>query len=56
MHETIAATGLLGGASVLPQDAGAWARLLGDRSPRWSPRSTGSGTPSATSLLAAPAP
>ncbi|MEU8796520.1 urease accessory protein UreD [Spirillospora sp. NPDC048819] len=33
MHETIGATGLRGGASVLPGDCGAWARILGDRSP-----------------------
>ncbi|MBE1531169.1 urease accessory protein UreD [Actinomadura algeriensis] len=33
MHAAIAATGLLGGASVLPGDHGAWARLLGGRSP-----------------------
>ncbi|GGU97793.1 urease accessory protein UreD [Actinomadura cremea] len=33
MHATLAATGLRGGASVLPGDCGAWARMLGDRSP-----------------------
>ncbi|TYB43101.1 urease accessory protein UreD [Actinomadura chibensis] len=33
MHAAIAATGLRGGASVLPDDRGAWARILGDRSP-----------------------
>ncbi|OLT30814.1 urease accessory protein UreD [Actinomadura sp. CNU-125] len=33
MHDTIAATGLHGGASLLPDDCGAWARILGDRSP-----------------------
>lgn len=33
MHETLAATGLHAGASVLPGDRGAWARMLGDRSP-----------------------
>ncbi|WP_243715966.1 urease accessory protein UreD [Actinomadura darangshiensis] len=33
MHEALARSGLLGGASVLPDDRGAWARVLGDRSP-----------------------
>ena len=33
MHEALAATGLRGGASILPGDCGAWARMLGDRSP-----------------------
>ncbi|WP_245667641.1 urease accessory protein UreD [Actinomadura macra] len=33
MHEALAGTGLLGGSSVLPHEAGAWARLFGDRSP-----------------------
>ncbi|MFA1541942.1 urease accessory protein UreD [Actinomadura monticuli] len=33
MHEAVAGTGLRGGASVLPGDSGAWARMLGDRSP-----------------------
>lgn len=33
MHEALAGTGLLGGASVLPSDAGAWARVLGECSP-----------------------
>ncbi|WP_246178982.1 urease accessory protein UreD [Actinomadura decatromicini] len=33
MHAAIAATGLRGGASILPGDCGAWARILGDRSP-----------------------
>jgi urease accessory protein len=33
MHEALAATGLRGGASVLPGDCGAWVRMLGDRSP-----------------------
>ncbi|TDB84880.1 urease accessory protein UreD [Actinomadura sp. KC216] len=33
MHAAIADTGLRGGASVLPGDCGAWARVLGDRSP-----------------------
>ncbi|WP_312875016.1 urease accessory protein UreD [Actinomadura litoris] len=33
MHEALAGTGLRGGASVLPGDHGAWARMLGDRSP-----------------------
>lgn len=33
MHEALTRTGLLGGASVLPGGRGAWARMLGDRSP-----------------------
>ncbi|WP_243708322.1 urease accessory protein UreD [Actinomadura sp. GC306] len=33
MHETIRGTGLRGGASLLPGECGAWARLLGDLSP-----------------------
>ncbi|MFA1545913.1 urease accessory protein UreD [Actinomadura chokoriensis] len=33
MHEALAGTGLCGGASVLPGGCGAWARMLGDRSP-----------------------
>jgi len=33
MHRTLAGTGLRGGASVLPGDCGAWARLLGEQSP-----------------------
>lgn len=33
MHEALAGTGLRGGASVLPGGCGAWARMLGDRSP-----------------------
>lgn len=33
MHETLAGTGLRGGASVLPGDRGAWARMFGDLSP-----------------------
>lgn len=33
MHAAIAGTGLRGGASVLPGDHGAWARILGARSP-----------------------
>jgi urease accessory protein len=33
MHRALAATGLRGGASVLPGDCGAWARMFGDRSP-----------------------
>jgi urease accessory protein len=33
MHEAISGTGLRGGASLLPGERGAWARILGDRSP-----------------------
>ncbi|WP_246052777.1 urease accessory protein UreD [Actinocorallia herbida] len=33
LHEALAATGLRAGAGVLPGDRGAWARMLGDRSP-----------------------
>lgn len=33
MHETLAGTGLRAGASVLPGDHGAWARILGMESP-----------------------
>jgi urease accessory protein len=33
MHRTLAGTGLRGGASVLPGDCGAWARMLGGQSP-----------------------
>ena len=33
MHQALARTGLLGGASVLPHEVGAWARVFGDRSP-----------------------
>ncbi|WP_327092177.1 urease accessory protein UreD [Nonomuraea sp. NBC_01738] len=33
MHEALAASGLRAGAGVLPGERGAWARLLGDRSP-----------------------
>ncbi|WUI02727.1 urease accessory protein UreD [Spirillospora sp. NBC_00431] len=33
LHETLAATEPRGGAGVLPGDRGAWARVLGDRSP-----------------------
>lgn len=33
LHEAVTATGLLGGAGVLPHDAGAWARVFADRSP-----------------------
>lgn len=33
LHEALAGTGLRGGASVLPGGCGAWARVLGDRSP-----------------------
>lgn len=33
MHAVLARTGLRAGASVLPGDRGAWARILGDRSP-----------------------
>ncbi|MET8046267.1 MULTISPECIES: urease accessory protein UreD [unclassified Streptosporangium] len=33
MHAVLAGTGLRAGASVLPGDRGAWARILGDRSP-----------------------
>ena len=33
VHGALAGTGLRGGASVLPGDCGAWARILGDRSP-----------------------
>jgi urease accessory protein len=33
LHEALAATGLQAGASVLPGDRGAWARILGEESP-----------------------
>ncbi|RMI38321.1 urease accessory protein UreD [Actinomadura harenae] len=33
MHTTLAGTGLRGGASVLPGECGAWARVFGERSP-----------------------
>jgi len=33
MHEALAGTGLRAGASVLPGERGAWARILGDESP-----------------------
>ncbi|MFI0372624.1 urease accessory protein UreD [Actinomadura sp. 1N219] len=33
MHQAITESGLRGGASVLPAGCGAWARILGDRSP-----------------------
>ncbi|MFI0481400.1 urease accessory protein UreD [Actinomadura sp. 9N215] len=33
LHQAITETGLRGGASVLPAGCGAWARILGDRSP-----------------------
>jgi urease accessory protein len=33
MHQALASPGLRGGASVLPGERGAWARVLGDRSP-----------------------
>jgi len=34
LHDALAGSGLLHGASVLPQDCGAWLRVLGDDSPR----------------------
>ncbi|MGI5274130.1 urease accessory protein UreD [Nonomuraea sp. CA-218870] len=34
MHEVVAGSGLTGGASTLPNRAGAWARLLGPESPQ----------------------
>jgi urease accessory protein len=34
LHDALAGTGLLHGASVLPQECGAWLRVLGDDSPR----------------------
>ncbi|WP_242614693.1 urease accessory protein UreD [Actinomadura roseirufa] len=33
MHGALSGTGLVGGASVLPGECGAWARVLGERSP-----------------------
>ncbi|MDX6740430.1 urease accessory protein UreD [Actinocorallia sp. A-T 12471] len=56
LHTALAATGLRAGAGVLPGDVGAWARVLGDRSPEVLAASTAMWDAVRRLLLGVPAP
>lgn len=56
MHAALAGTCVLGGASVLPHDCGAWARMLGDRSPSVNDASRRAWDAVRRLLLGGPAP
>ncbi|WP_240809728.1 urease accessory protein UreD [Actinomadura sp. WMMA1423] len=56
MHEALAGTGLRAGASVLPGDRGAWARVLGEWSPEVETAFMGAWDAVRRLLLGVPAP